>query len=109
MRAEENGLASLACFCDTAAKLSFHQRVHAACRLIEHQKRSPSRECCDKGNLLPVAGRVCLGWLVELEIETVDQLVAVGRVDTGTHAAKQLKDLGARQPRPQRDISGHVC
>ena len=27
----------------------------------------------------------------------VDQLVAVGRVDTGAHAAKQLKDFGARQ------------
>ncbi len=108
MRAEEHRLATLACFDDAAAKFSFHQRIQPACRLVEHQQRRPSRECGDKGHLLPVAGRIGPGRLVEVEIETVDQLVAVGRVDTGADTAKQLDDFGARQPRPQRDIRRHV-
>jgi hypothetical protein len=39
----------------------------------------------------------------------VDQLVAVGRVDTEAHVAKQIRALGARHSRPTRNISRRVC
>ena len=73
MRAEEHRLAALAGFCDAAAKFSLHQRIQAAGRLVEHQKRRPGRERRDKRDLLPVARRIGLARLVEVQIEAVDQ------------------------------------
>ena len=68
-------------------------RIEVGLRLVQHEKRSPRRECSDERDLLPVAGGIGPGPLVELEIESVDQFFAVGRIDTRAHAAEELKEV----------------
>ena len=63
------------------AERLFHQRVQAAGGLVEQKQVRPGHERGDEQHLLAVALGVSPHLLGRVEIEPLDQLVAIGPVD----------------------------
>ena len=62
----------------------------------------------DELHLLAVALRQRAHLLGGVELEALDQRVAVGDVGAAAHAGEELERLGAGQRRPQVRLAGHV-
>jgi hypothetical protein len=60
------------------------------------------------GDLLPVALRVRPPFLLRVEVEPLDELVAVGGVVATRDRAEELQDLPARQLGPHVELTGDV-
>ena len=91
-----------------AAELAFHERIEPAGRLVQDEKVGPRRERGDDPDLLPVTLRVGPHLLRRIQLEVLDQLVAVRGVDVALHAAQQMQGLGSGERRPQRHLARDV-
>ena len=93
---------------DAPAECLLHQRVEAAGRLVEDEQLGPAHQCRDQDQLLAVPLRVGAHLLGRVEVEAVDQLVAIVGVDRPVHPAEQMEGLGPGQRRPQVRLAGDV-
>jgi hypothetical protein len=82
-------------------KRHLHQRVEASRRLVEDQQVGPARERRDQLNLLVVAVRERAHLLVGVEVEALDERVAIRGVGAAPDAGEELERLRPRQRRPE--------
>ena len=86
-----------------------HQRVQPGRRLVEHQQVHVGGERRHQRDLLPVALRVRPALLGRVQVEPLQQLLAVTGAGVRTaHAQQHVDGLAAGQVRPQRHVAGHV-
>ena len=86
----------------------FHERVEAGRRLVEQQEVGPGHEGADEEDLLAVSLRVGAHLLGRVEIESFDQVVAVGGVHLALDPAEEVEGLGAGERGPEIGLAGHV-
>ncbi len=110
MTRQQDGGAVLGDFVNAGLKSLFHQRVQARGRLVEDVELGVGGERRDDRHLLPIALGVGAGFLVRVEFEPFDQLVAPMVVDRSITAqpCEEVDGLQAGQVGPQRDITGYV-
>jgi hypothetical protein len=106
--AQENGLAPCDRCGDALPELLLHEWIESRCGLIEYQQRRVGGECRGQGHFLAVSRRVGGAPPVDLELEPVDQLVAVAAIYAGADICQQLQCLSASECRPKRNIGRHV-
>ncbi len=108
VRGEEHGLPALLGLPHALAEDHLHQRVQAAGRLIEQQQIGAGGEGGDQLHLLAVALRQRADLLARVELEALDQRIAIGDVDAAVQPREELERLRARQRRPQERLAGDV-
>ena len=108
VRGQEDRLAPLARLLRTLAEDLLHERVQAARGLVQHEQVSPGHEGGDEEDLLAVALGVLADLLGRVEVEALDELVPVGRVDLALHPAEEVERLGPGERGPQVGLAGHV-
>ncbi len=85
-----------------------HQGVEAGGRLVEEQEGDVGGEGGDEGDLLAVALGVRAALLGRVELERLEQLVALAPVDPAPEPSEQVDDLTAGEVGPQDDIARDV-
>jgi hypothetical protein len=108
VRAEKDRLTALLGLANGLAEGDLHQRVEPARRLVEDQQVGAARERGDELHLLPIALRERTDLLLRVQLEALDQHVAVGRVGPAADPREELERLGTRQPGPQVRLAGDV-
>jgi hypothetical protein len=108
VRGEEDRLAALLGLAHRLAERDLHQRIQSAGRLVEDQQIGTAGERADQLDLLAIALRQRAHLLVGVELEALDERVAVGGVRAPAQLREVRERLGARQRRPQERLAGHV-
>ncbi len=85
------------------------ERVEARRRLVEEQQVRPVLEGDDQADLLLVALRVLLELAARVEIEAIDELLLVGRVDAAAEVREVLDRLAAGQLVVQGELARQVA
>src|ERR1035437_3276733 len=78
-------------------ELQLDEWVQAGRRLVEDEQIGPDHEGCDKTDLLLVAAREALDLLRRVELDTLDQILAVDLVNATLEVAEVGEQLATRQ------------
>ena len=90
------------------AKNLLHERVEAGGRFVEQHQIGLRRKGRDQQDLLAVAMAVRADLLVGRELEALDELVAVSRIDRTVYLAQELQRLGTGERWPQVRLGRHI-
>jgi hypothetical protein len=85
-----------------------HEGVESGRRLVEDQQVGARAERSDEQDLLAIALGVGPDLLGHVELEAVDQLVAVHPIHGALHPAQQVERFASGQPRPEVGLSGDI-
>ena len=108
VRGQEDRLVAFLRLMDAMAEGLLHQWVEPAGRFVEQQQVGPGHQRCDQDQLLPIALGVGPHLLRRIQVEPLDQLVAVWLVDLALHLTEQMQRLGAGQRRPQACLARNI-
>ena len=108
VRRQEHGLPGIAGLGHAVAERLLHERVEPGGGLVEHEQVGARHQGGDEQYLLPVALGVGPDLLGRIEVEPLDQLVAVRGVDPALDPPQEMKCLGPGERRPQVGLAGDV-
>ena len=103
---EEHRLAALLGLAYRLAERDLHQRIQAVGRLVEDQQVGAAGERGDQLDPLPVALRERV--LVDVELEALDERVAVCGVGARAAFREVGERFGARERGPQKRLAGDI-
>ncbi len=105
---QQYGLVSLLGFVNADAEGLLHQRVEAARRFVEDQEVGTTRQRRDEHQLLPISLGIGSDLLGRVEVESLDQLVAVRRICLALYLTKEMKCLGPGERGPEVHLPRHI-
>ncbi len=93
---------------DALAEHRSYQGIEARTGFIQDQQLDVGGERGDQRDLLPIALGVVAALDSWIESETLEETLAVARIEAAAQSAEQVDDLAARQAWPQRHVAGNV-
>ena len=109
VRGEEHRAARRRALAHEAVELLLDEGVETARRLVEDEELRPVHQRLDEADLLPVALREVGHGAVQVEVEPLDQLVHVARIDADAQAREEREVLAARQARVEGELARDVA
>jgi hypothetical protein len=90
-------------------EFELNEGVQAGCRFVQDEELGSDHEGSDQADLLLVAARQALDALARVELEPLDELVAICGVDAALEIAQVGQQLLARQLAVERQLAGDVA
>jgi hypothetical protein len=108
VRGEQDRLPALLGLLRARSERHLHQRVETARRLVQQQEIRAGGERRDQLYLLTIALGERSHLLARVQLEALDEPIAVGGVGAAMQPGQELERLPARQRRPQERLPGDV-
>ncbi len=109
VRGEKDGASLLAHFFDHAVELLLVERVQAIGRLIEDQQARAVHKGLNQHHLALVATGILAKLAAGIQVQSRDELLEIGLIDTAAQMPEVFQDLPAGQVGVKRGFAGQIA